>query len=144
MSQPSRAPLQRQSATTDVRTSSGPLAVQAEILYRSMSDADATAASAFLSTGAEPPALRTRYLNDIDAAGAALVNASAGDVADRDALRQIATGLPIYTGLVETARADNHLGLPRRRRLSARGVRPHAQHAAAGGLERSTARRPHS
>ncbi len=104
--------LQRQSSTTDVRTSSGPLAVQAEILYRSMSDADATAATAFLASGAEPPALRARYLADIAAAGAALVKASAGDVADASALRQIATGLPTYTGLVETARADNHLGLP--------------------------------
>ena len=38
----------------------------------SLSDADATAATAFLASGAEPPALRTRYLNDIAAASAAL------------------------------------------------------------------------
>jgi hypothetical protein len=103
---------QRQSSTASVRSSSGPLTVQAEILYRSMSDADATAASAFLSAGAEPPALRARYLDDINAAAAALVNLSAGDIANRDVLQRLSIGLPQYAGLVETARADNHLGLP--------------------------------
>ena len=44
-----------------VATRSGPLAVQAQLLYRSLSDADATAAAAFLSSGTEPPALRARY-----------------------------------------------------------------------------------
>jgi hypothetical protein len=104
--------VQRQSLISSVRTSSGPLTVQAEVLYRSMSDADATAASAFLSVGAEPPALRARYLDDIQASSAALVNAAAGSASDRRALQQISTGLPMYAGLVETARADNRLGLP--------------------------------
>jgi hypothetical protein len=102
----------RQSLIASVRASSGPLAVQAEILYRCMSDADATAATAFLSTGSEPQALRDRYEQDIATATAALVNASAGGTADAAALRKIAAGLPVYTGLVETARADNRLGLP--------------------------------
>lgn len=94
-----------------VRTDSGPLVIAAESLYRSLSDADATAASAFLSAGAEPPALRTRYLNDIHTATVNLTTVSTSR-ADTEAVQNLAAGLPVYAGLVETARADNRLGLP--------------------------------
>jgi hypothetical protein len=90
---------------------SGPLAVQAQQLYRSLSDADATEAAAFLTSGSEPPALRSRYLNDIAAAGQALAASVASDAA-RAQVTEVATALPTYTALVETARADNHAGLP--------------------------------
>lgn len=92
-----------------------PLAAASQQVYRSLSDADATAASAFLSIGTEPPELRQRYERDIAEAGAALaksasdssdVAAAAGPV---DVLNQ---QLPVYTGLVETARANNRLGYP--------------------------------
>ncbi|GHG18617.1 MULTISPECIES: hypothetical protein [Amycolatopsis] len=92
-----------------------PLAAASQQVYRSLSDADATAASAFLSIGTEPPALRQRYERDIAEAGAALAKAAsdAADVADAagpvDVLNQ---QLPVYTGLVETARANNRLGYP--------------------------------
>jgi len=97
----------------DVRTRSGPLTVTAQQLYRALSDADATAAAAFLSTGGEPADLRARYQSDIAAASDALATAagSAG-AGDRAAVATIATTLPIYTGLVETARANNRLNLP--------------------------------
>ncbi len=95
---------------------SGPLTVQAQQLYRSLSDADATAAAAFLSSGAEPADLRTRYTRDIAAASAALAEVTANrdgatgqSVADVD---QISASLPVYTGLVETARTYNRLNLP--------------------------------
>lgn len=109
---------QRNSAVARVRTTSGPLTVAAETLYRSLSDAEAAASAAFLSGGAsEPPALRARYDNDIASASAALTAVSAGGGGTsgpktRDALRDVAAGLPVFTGLVETARADNRLGLP--------------------------------
>jgi hypothetical protein len=103
--------LNRGSDLDAVRHTSGPLTLQAQSLYRSLSDADATEAAAFLSAGSEPPALRTRYLNDISTASAALTAVSASSD-DTDALRQLSAGLPIYTGLVESARADNRLGLP--------------------------------
>ncbi len=64
--------VQRGAAVDAVATRSGPLTVQAQQLYRSLSDADATAASAFLSGGVEPGALRDRYQSDITAASAAL------------------------------------------------------------------------
>src|SRR6266542_4202842 len=104
--------VQRSSLVDEVRTRSGPLAVQAQELYRSLSDADAAAASAFLSGGVEPPQLRDRYQADIAAASAALAAAAAGTDSDLPALRQLSAQLPVYTGLVETARAYNRLGLP--------------------------------
>ena len=91
-----------------------PLAAAAQQVYRSLSDADATAASAFLSTGTEPPALRTRYEFDIAQAGAALAKA-ASDSAVAEAAKQVDTlarQLPVYAGLVETARANNRQGFP--------------------------------
>ncbi|MGW5716333.1 hypothetical protein ACWEVP_09225 [Amycolatopsis sp. NPDC003865] len=92
-----------------------PLAAAAQQVYKSLSDADATAASAFLSIGTEPPELRSRYERDIAEAGAALAKAASdsSDVAAAaspvDVLNQ---SLPVYTGLVETARANNRLGYP--------------------------------
>ncbi|WP_410668259.1 hypothetical protein [Amycolatopsis sp. cmx-4-68] len=92
-----------------------PLAAASQQVYRSLSDADATAASAFLSIGTEPPELRQRYERDIAEAGAALAKAAsdAADVAGAatpvDMLNQ---QLPVYTGLVETARSNNRLGYP--------------------------------
>ncbi|MEN3303910.1 MAG: hypothetical protein V7603_112 [Micromonosporaceae bacterium] len=95
-----------------VRTRSGPLTVSAQQLYRSLSDADATAAAAFLSSGVEPAALRDRYQSDIAAASAALTQAAGASDSDQDAVRQIAGALPVYTALVETARAYNRMNLP--------------------------------
>ncbi|WP_370946184.1 hypothetical protein AB5J62_00895 [Amycolatopsis sp. cg5] len=90
-----------------------PLAVASQQVYRSLSDADATAASAFLSVGSEPPALRARYELDIAQAGAALAKA-ASDAGDGAAQQVNLVGqlLPVYTGLVETARANNKQGYP--------------------------------
>ncbi|PRX44576.1 hypothetical protein B0I33_11185 [Prauserella shujinwangii] len=92
-----------------------PLAAAAQQVYRSLSDADATAASAFLSTGAEPRQLRERYQFDIAKAGAALAKAAsdAGGVPKAAAQVDILSRqLPVYTGLVETARANNRQGFP--------------------------------
>src|SRR6266581_7886662 len=83
-------------------------------IYRALSDADATAASAFLSGGLEPIAARRRYQADIAQAAAHLESATAAaghSPAARD-LARLSAGLPVYAGEVETARADNRLGLP--------------------------------
>src|SRR5579859_8000572 len=124
---------QHASAAADVVAVSEPLSLDAEQVYQSLSDADATAASAFLAGGLEPAALRDRYQADIEAAGVRIESASAlvGGAAARStvpsALASQATGtdkavgddlavltadLPVYTGEVATARADNRLGLP--------------------------------
>ncbi len=108
--------LQQKQATIDnLIAHREPVAAASQQIYRSLSDADAIAASAFLSGGTPPAALRDRYELDIAQAGSNLAKASA-DVAgvteaetQADALTQ---QLPVYTGLVETARAYNRQGFP--------------------------------
>jgi hypothetical protein len=108
--------IQQQSAALhELSTSSESLSVAAQQLYRSLSDADATAAGAFLSGGIEPPAGRDRYQSDLTAASLALAAAnqrSADEPALVGPLQTLSTELPVYAGLVEAARADNRLGLP--------------------------------
>ncbi|WP_037365527.1 hypothetical protein [Amycolatopsis orientalis] len=92
-----------------------PLAGAAQQVFRSLSDADATAASAFLSVGTEPPALRKRYEQDIAEAGAALARAASDTTDVGDAAHQVDIlnqKIPVYTGIVETARANNRQGFP--------------------------------
>jgi len=105
---------QRASAAANVVSTSEPLVVDGQQIYRSLSDADATAAGAFLSGGLEPTATRRRYLADIAQATSHLASATAAaghSPIARD-LTVLTTGIPVYTGEVETARADNRLGLP--------------------------------
>ncbi|HEY6315781.1 MAG TPA: hypothetical protein VIY52_33915 [Streptosporangiaceae bacterium] len=124
---------QHASAAANVVAVSEPLSLDAEQIYQSLSDADATAANAFLAGGLEPAAARQRYNADITQAAiriqsaSALVGASAartqlpgnlknqasavGSATGND-LATLSAGLPVYTGEVETARADNRLGLP--------------------------------
>jgi len=105
---------ERASGASDVVISSEPLSLDGQQIYRALSDADATAASAFLSGGLEPAAARRRYLADIAAAAAHLESATATaghSVVARD-LATLSAQLPVYAGEVETARTDNRLGLP--------------------------------
>ncbi|HET7015894.1 MAG TPA: hypothetical protein VFI65_18375 [Streptosporangiaceae bacterium] len=105
---------QHASGAGDVVSISEPLSLDGQQIYRALSDADATAASAFLSGGLEPQTSRQRYLADIAAASARLEDATAiagGSLASAD-LATLSRGLPVYAGDIETARADNRLGLP--------------------------------
>jgi hypothetical protein len=104
---------QHASAAGNVVTVSEPLSYDAQQIYQSLSDADATEAAAFLA-GIEPPAARQRYLADVARAASYLeaATAAAGRAGQGDRLTVLATELPVYTGLVETARADNRQGLP--------------------------------
>lgn len=105
----------RSGALRDLVVSSEPLAVAAQDLYRALSDADATAASAFLEGGLEPAQVRQRYQDDIAQAGSALAAAASAASTSPEASRSVAelsTYLPVYTGLVESARANNRRGLP--------------------------------
>jgi hypothetical protein len=106
---------QRADLIDRVTARSGQLSVAAQSLYRALSDADATAAGGFLSNGLEPPALRDRYRADIADATRALAVISGGTAgvgAGGPAITRITAQLPVYTGLVETARAYNRQGLP--------------------------------
>ena len=105
---------QRSSGANDVVGTSEPLSLDGQRIYRALSDADATAASAFLSGGLEPIAARKRYQADIAQAASHLesATAAAGHSAAARELATLSAGLPVYTGEVETARANNRLGLP--------------------------------
>ncbi|MFI9258631.1 hypothetical protein ACIGT4_13065 [Streptomyces sioyaensis] len=105
----------RAAAADDVVTHSQPLTSDAASIYRSLADADTTAAAGFLAGGEESRATRERYATDIATASALLVKASANSRGSQEAGAQIArlnSRLPRYTGLVETARANNRQGLP--------------------------------
>ncbi|MFC9250966.1 hypothetical protein [Amycolatopsis thailandensis] len=92
-----------------------PLAAAAQQVYRALSDADATSASSFLVVGSEPVALRQRYERDVAEAGAALAKAASGSADNDEAARQVdilGQRLPVYTGLIESARLYNRQGFP--------------------------------
>jgi hypothetical protein len=105
---------QRASGANNVVGTSEPLSLDGQQIYRALSDADATEATAFLAGGLEPLAARRHYLADIGQAASHLESATAA-AGHSPAARNLATlsaELPVYTGEVETARADNRLGLP--------------------------------
>lgn len=102
------------SAAGNVRAVSEPLSLDAQRIYRSLSDADATEAAAFLSGGQEPLRLRRQYQAFIAQAARELetATAAAGGSSAGPQLAVLSAELPVYSGLVETARADNRLGYP--------------------------------
>lgn len=104
------------SAASSVVAVREPLSVDAQRIYRHLSEADNTAATAFLAGGLEPAQDRQRYLADIQAAGTEIENATAQGGATLGSaakdLATLSTDLPIYAGEVETARADNRQGFP--------------------------------
>jgi hypothetical protein len=102
-------------ATTAARTQTEPLLVQAVTLYNSLSDANATATTTFLTGGLEPPRRREHYLQDLSLATGSLTTLTrrvAGSGRARAAVRTIANELPVYSGLIESARANNLQGFP--------------------------------
>jgi hypothetical protein len=106
---------QKQSTIDNLIDHREPVAAASQQIYRSLSDADATAASAFLAGGTMPAELRDRYDLDIAAAGANLAKAAADVGGVPEAERQVnelSQQLPVYTGLIETARAYNRQGYP--------------------------------
>ena len=105
----------RGEAARDIATRSGALSAAAAELYRSLADADATAVSGFLSTGLEAPETRARYHQDIERAATILADVGSQITRSEDAERavtEISVHLPVYTGLIEAARANNAQGLP--------------------------------
>lgn len=106
---------QKQNTIDNLISHREPVAAASQQIYRALSDADATAASAFLAGGTMPGELRERYELDIASAGANLAKASADVSGVPDAEEQVnvlSQQLPVYTGLVETARAYNRQGFP--------------------------------
>ncbi|MEU5207727.1 hypothetical protein [Streptomyces sp. NPDC020742] len=105
----------RTAAADDVVERSQPLTADAASIYRSLADADTTAAGGFLAGVEGSAATRKRYDADIATAAGLLAKASRSSQGADGADEQIARLnrlLPRYTGLVETARANNRQGLP--------------------------------
>ena len=69
-----RATAARGDAARQVALRSAPEWWRPQNLYSSVADADATASTIFLQAGQESPALRHRYLDDIDRAGTYLAS----------------------------------------------------------------------
>ncbi|WP_405486730.1 hypothetical protein [Nocardia sp. NBC_00511] len=104
----------RQHALDSLLDRSEPDAYSAQRLYTSLSVADASAGTAFISGGVEPKPVRDRYNQALGEAADELVtqsNRSGGD-ADTQLRSGIATALPVYSGIIETARANNRSGQP--------------------------------
>ncbi|MFE7461437.1 hypothetical protein ACPEIF_06450 [Streptomyces sp. NPDC012600] len=105
----------RASAADDVVGRSQPLSADAANIYRSLADADTMAASGFLAGAQEPKAVQEQYRKDIQEAARLLVKASANTDSSTSSGQEITTLnelLPVYTGLIERARANNRQGLP--------------------------------
>jgi hypothetical protein len=105
----------RGSAADSAWATSEPLLVDAQNVYTSLSDADSTAAGAFLAGSSASQELRDRYETDLAAAAGSLVRAAQQVGPSSQLGRSIQTlsvDLPIYSGLVEMARANNLQGFP--------------------------------
>src|SRR5262249_14393998 len=96
----------RAHATAAVAGHTEQLLVDADGLDASLSDADTTAVTTFLTGGIEPAARRRLYLADVRQAGTqltALTQEVGSDETARAAVETIAVQLPVYTGLIEAA-----------------------------------------
>jgi hypothetical protein len=108
---------QRTAAMNHLVGASAPRATAALQLYGALSDADALASRAFLSSESERPEVRQqvrqRYDDAIVRAQTSLAVAARGAAAETAGpITELATQIPVYVGLVETARANNHQGFP--------------------------------
>jgi hypothetical protein len=103
----------RTSAANDMVSTTGPLSFYSQQVYRSLSDADATEATAFLAVTA-PPGASAEFHTDIARAGGYLRAATAADSSPATGpdLTALATGIPEYTMLIGRAEADSRAGLP--------------------------------
>lgn len=105
----------RAHAAQAARAQTEPLLLNAATLDTALSDASATVTSTFLHGGVEPPARRAQYLRDLSVASGSLTDLTrgvSGSPAASRAVAAIATQLPVYSGLIEAARANNRQGLP--------------------------------
>ncbi|GAA3750707.1 hypothetical protein [Streptomyces tremellae] len=102
-------------ASADAVVSRGQTVKDTADLYGALADADTQAATGFLSGATEPASVQDAYRDDIARAAGLL-----SDVAENtepgsrsaDLIAGITEQLPVYTGLIERARAENRRGLP--------------------------------
>lgn len=112
----SQSSSERQSELDVLLTTTEPMSYAAHNLYTSLSLADTIATTGFVQAGVESAGTRARYNAAIDRAMVSAAESAAGiSPSDRENLELIADigrQIPVYTGLVETARMNNRMGNP--------------------------------
>jgi hypothetical protein len=101
----------RSSALSDARAGAAQL-VRVQAIRTNLVSADANLTNAFLVGGLEPPAARASYQQGIATASQTLAVAAGDNAGDAVVLAKINDAVTRYTGLVESARANNRLGYP--------------------------------
>ena len=86
--------------------------VRVQGIRTNLVQADAQATNAFLAGGLEPAASRAAYTAAIDAATRDIVLAARANPDDADQLAGVGRTVATYTGLIESARANNRQGFP--------------------------------
>jgi hypothetical protein len=102
----------RESTVTTAQSTEA-LYVEVQDLAYSLADANATAATALLVGPVMPSQFSSRYNSDVTKAEDLLASTSQHVAADPYALgelKQVAEQIPVYTGLIGQALADNRLG----------------------------------
>lgn len=107
---------QREDSLDVLLTTTEPMSYSAHNLYTSLSVADTIATTGFVQAGVESQDTRSRYNAAIDRAAVAASESAAGvsaeEVTSTRLITQIQRQLPVYTGLVESARTNNRVGNP--------------------------------
>jgi hypothetical protein len=86
--------------------------VRVQTIRTSLVKADASATNAFLVGGLEPAAARASYTDGITSAARTIARAASANPKDAAALEAVNRVLSNYTGLIESARANNRQGFP--------------------------------
>ncbi|NLT54014.1 MAG: hypothetical protein GXX79_05485 [Actinomycetales bacterium] len=86
--------------------------VRLQTIHTDLVRADASATNAFLVGGLEPAEQRAEYVEALDSAARLVSEAARAQPADADALGVLNAHLLEYSGLVESARANNRQGYP--------------------------------
>jgi hypothetical protein len=86
--------------------------VRIQTIRTNLVKADANATNAFLVGGLEPTAARDAYTNGIATTAKTLAEATGAQPDDAAALERVNRIVATYTGLIESARANNRQGFP--------------------------------
>ena len=101
----------RANALSNARSDTAQL-VRVQTVRTNLVYADANLTNAFLVGGLEPPSARAAYEQGIATASQTLADASGKNPRDAAVLAHVNDVITRYTGLVESARANNRLGYP--------------------------------
>ena len=104
----------RSTTIEDASGQRGRMAIAAFSMYRALSDADAAVTATFLPGLSTHEGFADEYDEGISRASTAVatLSAEAGSQDQSDIVAELAATLPVYTGLVETARTYYRQGLP--------------------------------